>query len=197
MQYSAKSLLLELTFSILLLLLLSTLTIYSSHAQTTESFSSPECITYDSEEKVITIICKSATLTDINNQLKDPDVLHKETTNGVWLLNAGIIIEQDATLYINSTDTSWLKINADGETADSVKVTSWNPETNDYVKFEVEKEDGAKGADYAKKLRPFIRVDEKSTSSTEITNSEIAYLGYLSKAIMVMVLHFLVVTKIY
>ena len=192
MQYSAKSLLLELTFSILLLLLLSSLTIYSSHAQTTESFSSPECITYDSEEKVITIICKSATLTDINNQLKDPDVLHKETTNGVWLLNAGIIIEQDATLYINSTDTSWLKINADGETAypilvsgslkiDSVKISSWNPNTNDYVKFEVEKEDGAKGADYAKKPRPFIRVDKKSTSSTEITNSEIAYLGYLSK----------------
>ena len=117
--------------------------------------------------------------------------MHKETTNGVWLLNAGIIIEQDATLYINSTDTSWLKINADRETAypilvsgslkiDSVKISSWNPNTNDYVKFEVEKEDGAKGADYAKKPRPFIRVDEKSTSSTEITNSEIAYLGYFS-----------------
>jgi hypothetical protein len=175
----------------------------SSYAQTendnddfslaTSSFTpSSSCIAYNPEEKVITITCKSATLTDINNQLKDPDVLHKETTNGVWLLNAGIIIEQDATLYINSTDTSWLKINADGETAypilvsgslkiDSVKISSWNSETNDYVKFEVEKEDGAKGADYAKKPRPFIRVDEKSTSSTEITNSEIAYLGYLSK----------------
>jgi mannuronan 5-epimerase len=194
LQYSAKSLL-ELTFSILLiLLLLSSSTIYSSHVQTTESFSSSsssECMTYDSQEKVITITCKSATLTDINNQLNDSDVLHKETTNGVWLLNAGIIIEQDATLYINSTDTSWLKIAAEGETAydiyvmgglkiDSVKISSWNPNTNDYEKFEVEKEDGAKEADYAKKPRPFITVDEKSTSSTEITNSEIAYLGYLS-----------------
>jgi parallel beta-helix repeat protein len=148
-------------------------------------------MTYDSQEKVITITCKSATLTDINNQLNDSDVLHKETTNGVWLLNAGIIIEQDATLYINSTDTSWLKIAAEGETAydiyvmgglkiDSVKISSWNPNTNDYEKFDVEKEDGAKEADYAKKPRPFITVDEKSTSSTEITNSEIAYLGYLS-----------------
>jgi mannuronan 5-epimerase len=197
LQYSAKSLLLELTFSILLLLLLSSLTIYSFHAQTTEqsfsssSSSSSECITYNPEEKVITITCKSATLTDVNNKLKDPNILHKEATNGVWLLNAGIIIEQDATLYINSTDISWLKIAADGETVygihvmgglriDSVKISSWNPNTNDYEKFEVEKEDGAKEADYAKKPRPFITVDEKSTSSTEITNSEIAYLGYLS-----------------
>ena len=197
MQYSAKSLLLELTFSILLLLLLlSSLTIYSSHAQTTEqsfssSSSSSECITYNPEEKVITITCKSATLTDVNNKLKDPNILHKEATNGVWLLNAGIMIEQDATLYINSTDTSWLKIAADGETVygihvmgglriDSVKISSWNPNTNDYEKFKVEKEDGAKEANYAKKPRPFITVDEKSTSSTEITNSEIAYLGYLS-----------------
>lgn len=180
---------------LLLLLLLSSLTIYSSHAQTTEqsfsSSSSSECITYNPEEKVITITCKSATLTDVNNKLKDPNILHKEATNGVWLLNAGIIIEQDATLYINSTDISWLKIAADGETVygihvmgglriDSVKISSWNPNTNDYEKFEVEKEDGAKEADYAKKPRPFITVDEKSTSSTEITNSEIAYLGYLS-----------------
>jgi mannuronan 5-epimerase len=196
LQYSAKSLLLELTFSMLLLLLLSSLTIYSFHAQTTEqsfssSSSSSECITYNPEEKVITITCKSATLTDVNNKLKDPNILHKEATNGVWLLNAGIIIEQDATLYINSTDISWLKIAADGETVygihvmgglriDSVKISSWNPNTNDYEKFEVEKEDGAKKADYAKKPRPFITVDEKSTSSTEITNSEIAYLGYLS-----------------
>jgi mannuronan 5-epimerase len=198
LQYSAKSLLLELTFSILLLLLLlSSLTIISFHAQTTEqsfsssSSSSSECITYNPEEKVITITCKSATLTDVNNKLKDPNILHKEATNGVWLLNAGIIIEQDATLYINSTDISWLKIAADGETVygihvmgglriDSVKISSWNPNTNDYEKFEVEKEDGAKEADYAKKPRPFITVDEKSTSSTEITNSEIAYLGYLS-----------------
>ena len=73
--------------------------------------------------------------------------MHKETTNGVWLLNAGIVIEEGATLYINSTDTSWLKINADGETAypilvsgslkiDSVKVTSWNPNRNSYATTE-------------------------------------------------------------
>ena len=87
--------------------------------------------------------CKHANLTDVYQQVEDPDLLHKETDNGVWLLNAGIVIEEDATLYVNSTDTSWLKIVADGETAypiqvsgslkiDSVKITSWNPNTNDY-----------------------------------------------------------------
>jgi parallel beta-helix repeat protein len=168
-------------------LLLSSLTIYSSHAQTTESFSSPECITYDSEEKVITIICNSATLTDINNQLKDPDVLHKETTNGVWLLNAGIIIEQGATLYINSTDTSWMKIAADGQTAysilvsgslkiDSVKVTSWIPNTNDYATTE---DSHREGIDVEVGTpRPYIRIEEEATGTTDITNSEVAYLGY-------------------
>jgi parallel beta-helix repeat protein len=171
---------------------------------------SPSCIEYDSDEKIVRITCGLATLSDIDKQLKDPAILRKEESSSVadddnddnnysdhnnnktWILNADILIDKDATLYINSTDTSWLKIVADGRNAhyievsgslkiDSTKITSWNPQTNDYVKFEVEKEDGAKGADYAEKSRPFIRVDEKSTTSaTEITNSEIAYLGYFS-----------------
>ena len=149
--------------------------------------SSSECITYNPEEKVITITCKSATPTDINNQLKDPDVLHKETTNGVWLLNAGIVIEQGATLYINSTDTSWLKVNADGETAypilvsgslkiGSVKVTSWNPNTNSYA---LTNDSHRNGRDVQIGTpRPYIRIEEEATGTADITNSEIAYLGY-------------------
>jgi mannuronan 5-epimerase len=167
-----------------------------SYGQQQNTIDSAPCVTYDSTDKIITITCNSASLTDVDKQLKDANILYKETTDEdtnsrIWLLNAGIVVADKATLYINSTDTSWLKIAADGKTAyelrvlgglkiDSVRISSWNPETNDYVKFEAEKEDGAKGADYAKKPRPFIRVDEKSTSSTEITNSEIAYLGYLS-----------------
>ena len=170
----------------------------SSYAQTendnddfslaTSSFTpSSSCIAYNPEEKVITITCKSATLTDINNQLKDPDVLHKETTNGVWLLNAGIIIEQGATLYINSTDTSWMKIAADGQTAysilvsgslkiDSVKVTSWIPNTNDYATTE---DSHREGIDVEVGTpRPYIRIEEEATGTTDITNSEVAYLGY-------------------
>jgi hypothetical protein len=41
------------------------------------------CITYDSTENAIRINCKYINLTDIYNQLQDPDLLHKETTDGV------------------------------------------------------------------------------------------------------------------
>ena len=64
------------------------------------------------------------------------------TKDGV--LNAGITIAENAILYINSSDTSWLKILADEETAypiyvsgslkiDSVRISSWNPNTNNYT----------------------------------------------------------------
>jgi len=148
---------------------------------------SDSCITYDSTENAIRINCKSANLTEVHHQLQDPDLLHKETTDGVWLLNSGITIGQDATLYINSTDTSWLKINADGETAypilvsgslkiDSVKVTSWNPNTNDYALSDDSDRDGRQTQ--IGTPRPYIRIEAEATGTTDITNSEIAYLGY-------------------
>ena len=59
---------------------------------------------------VITVKCKTASLRDINNQLNDPNILHMETPDGVWKLNAGIVVDEGATLYINSSDLSWLKI---------------------------------------------------------------------------------------
>jgi parallel beta-helix repeat protein len=102
-------------------------------------------------------------------------------------LNAGIEIAPNATLYINSTDTSWLKIAADGQTAhlihilgslkiDSVKVTSWNPNTNDYATTE----DSDRNGEDVKvgTPRPYIIVEEEATGTTDITNSELAYLGY-------------------
>ena len=84
---------------------------------------SAACIIYDSDAKIITITCDSTSLTDIDNQIKDANVIHKEETNptgsgdhrgGIWLLNAGIVVTDTGTLYINSTDTTWLKINVDG-----------------------------------------------------------------------------------
>ena len=88
------------------------LPIYSSSFVQIEESSSDGCITYDSEERIITVNCKSANLTDIDNQLKDSRILHKENSTNddtIWLLNADIVVAKDATLYINSTDTSWLK----------------------------------------------------------------------------------------
>ena len=63
---------------------------------------------------------------------------------------------------------------------DSVKITSWNPESNDYVKFKFDvlpdREHQHTGIDAVP--RPYIRVEEEATGTTNITNSEIAYLGY-------------------
>jgi parallel beta-helix repeat protein len=145
------------------------------------------CITHDSEENTIMIDCKHANLTDIDNQLRNPDLLHKETENGVWLLNAGMVIEEGATFYINSTDTSWLRIVADGETAypiqvlgslkiDSVKVTSWNPNTNNYG-FSNDSDRNGEDTTIGTP-RPYITIEAGATGTMDITNSEIAYLGY-------------------
>jgi mannuronan 5-epimerase len=174
----------------------------------------PLCIKYDSKERLITVTCRSARLTDIANILKDENILKKEqpssvTTSApivessnnrggeeeansstVWLLNAGLLIDKGATFYINSTDTKWLKIIADGKTAypiqvsgslkvDSVKITSWNPKTNDYALTPDSERHGTKGTKiHVGTPRPYIRVEEEATGTTDITNSEIAYLGY-------------------
>jgi mannuronan 5-epimerase len=148
--------------------------LFSQHAD------AAPCITYDSSTNIISIVCGSASLTDIGNQVNDDSILVKQQqSNGIWLLNAGIIVASQATLYINSTDTAWLKINADGDTGngievhgrlkiDSVKITSWDLQTNDYAKTDV----------LGKIPRPYIFVDKDATGTTDITNSEIAYLGY-------------------
>ncbi|HKG70866.1 MAG TPA: right-handed parallel beta-helix repeat-containing protein [Nitrososphaeraceae archaeon] len=187
--------------AVVIIISISALLLPLSYGQQQNAIDSPApCITYDSTDKIITITCDSARLTDIDNQIKDANILHKETAagdggddhGGVWLLNAGIVVAEGATLYINSTDTIWLKIIPDDETTangievygslkiDSVKITSWNPATNDYVKFKVKKipPDEGEEAPYDKIPRPFIRVEHGATGTTDITNSELAYLGY-------------------
>src|SRR5688500_5610053 len=128
----------------MLLTLLTTFLVYFSLAQLAESTSG--CVIYDSIKKIITITCKHANFTDIYHVVNDPTVLHREAApddSNVWVLNANIEVANDAILYVNSTDTSWLKILTDGKNAylihikgslkiDSVKITSWNQYTNDY-----------------------------------------------------------------
>ena len=108
--------------------------------------------------------CKSpVSLTDIYEHseelkirlcTKNPD--NNNNNNGVWLLNANVTIQPGSTLNIDSKDTKWLKIISDGNTLaygihvygsmkiDSVKVTSWNPETNDYVESHRSRESSEK-----------------------------------------------------
>ncbi len=175
---------------------LQPLSIHASTATTaTEegaSRSSNACITFDSADRIITISCDSARLSDIYTQINDPEILMKEsgstTSSGtVWVLDAGINIDEGSTLIIDSKDTKWLKIIADGTTAhrievlgslkiDSVKITGWNPKTNDYALSKDSQRIGEETV--IGTPRPYIQVAEEATGTTDITNSEIAYLGY-------------------
>jgi mannuronan 5-epimerase len=145
------------------------------------------CISYDPSDRIIMIRCRSASLTDVYNQLNDDSILDKQA-DGVWLLNASIIVDNDAALIIDSKDTSWLKIVADGKTEnsiqvsgslriDSVKITSWDPAKNyyaiDHGTRELYVDKSGTGMP-----RPYILVRTAATGTTDITNSELAYLGY-------------------
>jgi len=161
----------------------------TSPSTSSSSDGSSSCITFDDSERMITITCKTTNLTYIDNQLKAPDILHRdEAVDKGWVLNAGITIAEGAALYINSSDTSWLKIIGDGETAypilvsgsmkiDSVKISSWDPNTNNYTSSLDSDRDGQDVQ--IGTPRPYIVVDS-ATGTTDIINSEIAYLGYES-----------------
>ena len=158
------------------------------------------CISYNKSEKLISISCKYADFADVSRQINDANILKYEskvtTTNNtsnddnkekIWLLNAGFKVEKNALLDINSNDVTWLKIIPTKKSpnaitvygtlkVDSIKITSWNTETNDYVKFSKKaKEDPSI---YKMIPRPYIKIEESATGPTEITNSELAYLGY-------------------
>jgi mannuronan 5-epimerase len=148
------------------------------------------CISYNSIENLISIACQHAEFIDIVNSLQNPSILQQETSNfneKNWILHASINVEKNATLNIDSNDVTWLKIvpskntpnsiKVDGSLkVDSVKITSWNSQTNDYVYFsDAVKDDELQ---YTKELRPYIKVNSGATGSTIIKNSELAYLGY-------------------
>lgn len=159
------------------------------------------CISYNKSENIITITCKSADFADVTREITNPEILKLESktiattsTNTsenndekIWLLSAGLKIEENANFNINSNDVTWLKIipskkssnaiEVDGSLkVDSVKITSWSPKTNDYVYFS----DAVKNdeSQYKEELRPYIKVNPKATGPTIIQNSELAYLGY-------------------
>ena len=167
----------------------------SSHSQSaTESPSG--CINYNPSKRTITVSCSSsARFTDIDNKLHDSNILVKQSTNGVWFLDANLVIAKGATFHIDSTDTKWLKISSKVTRGagsakiapayiidvhgslkiDSVKITSWDPTTNYYAIT-----NGSRTGDitHPGAPRPSIVVENNATGTTDITNSEIAYLGY-------------------
>src|SRR6266516_4030496 len=154
------------------------------------------CITYNPSTRKITVSCSiPARLTDIDNNLHDNSILTKQSSAGVWLLSANLVIAKGATFHIDSTDTKWLKISSKvsrtGVTKiapaywidvhgslkiDSVKITSWDPTTNYYAITNGSRT--GSGVFIFGAPRPSIIVENNATGTTDITNSEIAYLGY-------------------
>jgi parallel beta-helix repeat protein len=135
-----------------------------------------ECISYDKSNNEIEINCGNANLTDIYNSINDSSKLKKE--DRIWSLNASLNIKNGSTFYINSTDTEWLRINslstgdipnhilAKGNLLiDSVKLTGWD--------FSLNQNALSNGST----PRSYILVNY-GNGTTNITNSEIAYLGY-------------------
>jgi mannuronan 5-epimerase len=170
-----------------------------THTASPSLSSSSECITYDSSTRTITISCTSPVrLTDIDNALHDSNILAKQPppTNDIWFLNANLVIAKGATFHIDSTDTKWLKISSKvtqsagvsklgpaywidvhgGLKIDSVKITSWDPTTNYYAITNGSRT--GSGVFIFGAPRPSIVVENNATGTTDITNSEIAYLGY-------------------
>jgi mannuronan 5-epimerase len=160
--------------------------------------STSSCIAYDVTTRSITVSCTSPTrLTDVNNALYNNNILAKQSSNGVWFLNANLVISKGAIFHIDSTDTKWLKISSKvvrsaGTTTklgpaywidvhgslkiDSVKITSWDPTTNYYAKTNGSRT--GSGVFIMGAPRPSIVVENNATGTTDITNSDIAYLGF-------------------
>jgi poly(beta-D-mannuronate) C5 epimerase len=182
-----------------IVIIFSTNTAESRLLSTTGS-SSPSCITYTPSTRTITVTCTSASMTEIYNTLQDNSILSKQSspqggTSNIWFLNANLIIAKGATFHIDSTDTKWLKISSKVTRGagsakiapayildvhgslkiDSVKITSWDPTTNYYAIT-----NGSRTGDitHPGAPRPSIVVENNATGTTDITNSEIAYLGY-------------------
>ncbi|MGI0032794.1 MAG: right-handed parallel beta-helix repeat-containing protein, partial [Nitrososphaeraceae archaeon] len=64
---------------------------------------------------------------------------------------------------------------------DSVKITSWDPERKDVIEFDFGKRPGEEHtkSDYdTAEPRAFIRISKDATGTLNITDSELAYLGY-------------------
>jgi len=162
--------------------------------------SSPSCITYTPSTRTITVSCTSVSMTEIYNKLQDNNVLSKQSSpqggsSNIWFLDANLIIAKGATFHIDSTNTKWLKISSKVTRGagsakiapayildvhgslkiDSVKITSWDPTTNYYAIT-----NGSRTGDitHPGAPRPSIVVENNATGTTDITNSEIAYLGY-------------------
>jgi parallel beta-helix repeat protein len=138
------------------------------------------CITYDSINRTVNICGGSADLRTIDQVLNNSDILNN-TSDKNWILNANVSVENGATLFINSTDTDWLRINSTaGRThsiivygnliIDRTKISSWNSTSSTETAL----------PNSANKTTPrgYLLMHWGGTGQMNITNSNINNLGF-------------------
>ena len=138
------------------------------------------CINYDSANRTIYLCGGNTNLSTINRIINSSDALNN-TSDKNWILNANISIANNATLFINSTDTQWLRINLDSPLSYSIvaygnlvingtKISSWNSTS---ITENVLKNDTNESTP-----RSYLLMPQQGTGHMNITNSNISGLGF-------------------
>jgi parallel beta-helix repeat protein len=140
------------------------------------------CINYDSANRTIYLCGGSTNLSTINRVINSSDALNN-TSDKNWILNANISIANNATLFINSTDTQWLRISSTASRPYSIvaygnlvingtRISSWNSTSN----TEPVLMDNAS----VSVPRSYLLMPQQGTGHMNITNSNISGLGFKS-----------------
>lgn len=137
------------------------------------------CSTFDNTARTLNICDGQVNLSTINSIVNDTSILN-QTGDKEWFLNANVFVDENSTLFINSTDVSWLKINSTKGTAywitskgnlsiDKTRISSWNSSSDSETKIDSS----------AKTIpRSYILSPQLSKGFINITNSNITHLGY-------------------
>lgn len=134
------------------------------------------CINYDNNTNTIIICNGKVNLSQIFNTLNYSKVLEKNSDKN-WVLNSNIIVQDNASLYINNTDTKWLKIDLNKGAGyfiksfgslliNNTKITSWDSSINKFPLLT---------SNFVP--RGTIQINSDHTDKTIITNSNLSYLG--------------------
>jgi parallel beta-helix repeat protein len=137
------------------------------------------CIEYDNVNRTINLCGGNADLSTLKQSINGSQILNN-TSNKNWVLNANITIANGATLFINSTDADWLRINSTDNEAysivvygnlviDRTKISSWNFTSNTEAQLANANKSTPRG---------YLLKHWQGTGYMNITNSNISSLGF-------------------
>jgi parallel beta-helix repeat protein len=161
---------------------LATISSNSTMTPMSSEFNNNSCINYYNVNRTINLCGGSTDLSMINRIINRSDVLNK-TSDKNWTLDANISIADGATLFINSTDTMWLKISSSPSRPHSIvaygnliidgtKISSWNASGN---------REGVLATNGNQSVpRSYLLKPQLGTGQMNITNSNISGLGFKS-----------------